>query len=318
MSKRKSSGIVSQEETITPKQAEAWINEMEQRIAQGLMKQRPVRWRAVTKYAQDMRLGNWLVTHQGIAWNTEGDLIDGQNRLRAIMEAAIPVTMMVTRGVPKEVDGRMTMDTIDLGVPRSIWQAMQISHGYGGEALEMSSLARNIGRFVLTNPARKHDRDQPISTAQVIAILEKLAYAKSAERLRAIVPNKKLRQAGIVAPWCWYHKVRPKKAEAFATDFIELNNLGKGHPALLLHNLVTLASHKRYRRASELMEIVANALEAYETGESLVRLTPSSDAHAWLLRLNWPDVKKITDMLVHEEAIDMPNAAEQLEILEEK
>ena len=42
--------------------------------------------------------GDWQLTHQGIAFDTTGRLIDGQHRLHAIIEAGVPVQILVTRG----------------------------------------------------------------------------------------------------------------------------------------------------------------------------------------------------------------------------
>lgn len=63
---------------------------------------RPDRPSVVDKYAADMKKGNWKTTHQGIAIDTEGNVIDGQHRLLAIIKANLAVSFMVTYGVEKE------------------------------------------------------------------------------------------------------------------------------------------------------------------------------------------------------------------------
>lgn len=60
---------------------------------------RPLIKRAVQIYADTIRKGQWLLTSQGISFNNNGELIDGQHRLTAIIEAGIPVEMLVFRGV---------------------------------------------------------------------------------------------------------------------------------------------------------------------------------------------------------------------------
>lgn len=49
----------------------------------------------VRSFAQGMGRGEWLVTHQGIAFDTNGVLVDGQHRLAAVIEADVPVEMTV-------------------------------------------------------------------------------------------------------------------------------------------------------------------------------------------------------------------------------
>lgn len=41
----------------------------------------------VSKYAYDMKNNDWTLTHQGIAFDTDGNLADGQHRLQAVIES---------------------------------------------------------------------------------------------------------------------------------------------------------------------------------------------------------------------------------------
>ncbi len=56
---------------------------------------RATNWSYVSRLARDMRAGRFVCTHQGIAFDTNGKLIDGQHRLWAIIEAGVPVRMRV-------------------------------------------------------------------------------------------------------------------------------------------------------------------------------------------------------------------------------
>ncbi|MHC1766114.1 MAG: hypothetical protein AB9869_17740 [Verrucomicrobiia bacterium] len=296
---------------ITPAWAQEQLDELKRRVDAGLFKQRPIREGHIRRYARDMAHGKWLVTHQGIAFDSAGNLIDGQNRLHAVVRSGRVVRMMVTTGIPEtqEEAGYMrAMDGIDVGASRSIWQALQLSHGYAGSAIELSSVARNLGRFVLANPNRKMRKEyrQQLSTGSALVILEELDYRSSAERLMALVPQKTLRPALFAAPWCWYHKIKPRKAEAFATDYNTLQNLGKGHPALLLYRYVSTKNLRPRKREYDLMSLVANALVTYEQGETLQSLRPNDDAHLWLLKNNWPHAERITDLLIGEKAAEQP------------
>jgi hypothetical protein len=77
---------------ITPEDAKKYLGKNYQ-------KNRKLRSGVVSRYARDMKNGNWGITHQGIAFNTRGELIDGQHRLAAIVECGEPITMMVVRDV---------------------------------------------------------------------------------------------------------------------------------------------------------------------------------------------------------------------------
>jgi hypothetical protein len=47
--------------------------------------------------------GHWLLTHQGIAISNNGVVLDGQHRLRAVLETGISVEMLVTSNVEESV-----------------------------------------------------------------------------------------------------------------------------------------------------------------------------------------------------------------------
>ena len=78
-------------EVITPRQAEAYLA--------ANVGNRPVLRAVVARYAREMAAGNWLLTHQGIAFDSQGKLVDGQHRLMAIIEAGRAVQMVVTRDI---------------------------------------------------------------------------------------------------------------------------------------------------------------------------------------------------------------------------
>ncbi|MEZ7006858.1 hypothetical protein [Streptomyces sp. AD55] len=58
--------------------------------------------------------GEWKLTHQGIAFDEDGLLLDGQHRLHAIIEAKTPVEMLVFNGLAKDV-----FPVLDTGKRRS-------------------------------------------------------------------------------------------------------------------------------------------------------------------------------------------------------
>lgn len=68
----------------------------------------------VAALAEAIRRSEWKLTHQGIAFDEAGYLLDGQHRLHAIVEAKIPVQMMVFHGLPREI-----FPVLDTGKRRS-------------------------------------------------------------------------------------------------------------------------------------------------------------------------------------------------------
>ncbi|MFF7414870.1 MULTISPECIES: hypothetical protein [Streptomyces] len=68
----------------------------------------------VRALAETILRGEWKLTHQGIAFDETGALLDGQHRLHAIIEANAPVEMLVFDGVARDV-----FPVLDTGKRRS-------------------------------------------------------------------------------------------------------------------------------------------------------------------------------------------------------
>jgi len=74
---------------------------------------RPVSDTQVDLFAKLIAEGSWRLTHQGIAFDSRGGLIDGQHRLRGIIAAGIAVPAMVVRGLDHGA-----IEAVDTGLVR--------------------------------------------------------------------------------------------------------------------------------------------------------------------------------------------------------
>lgn len=99
--------VTTKVEKITPAKAQQYLEKN--------TSNRPLRKTRVAKYARAMQGGEWYVTNQGLAFNCDGSLLDGQHRLHAVIQAGVPVKMAVTRGLD-----RASMFGIDTGGNRSV------------------------------------------------------------------------------------------------------------------------------------------------------------------------------------------------------
>lgn len=75
---------------------------------------RPIRKHKIKEMSDDMKGGKWRLSHQGIAIDTNGNLADGQHRLKAVVESGETVKMLVTTGCSPENFG-----ITDTGSPRT-------------------------------------------------------------------------------------------------------------------------------------------------------------------------------------------------------
>lgn len=140
---------------ITPAMASAWLakNKRNRKIAK----------RRVESYAREMANGNWMEHHQGIAFYEDGTLADGQHRLAAVVQAGVPVPMMVTRGVP-EVSGLM----IDGHQRRELHQSIKIS-----------GLADWIGKDEVATGKLMMQIEQGNTASMSISHLEMIEYCEA-------------------------------------------------------------------------------------------------------------------------------------------
>lgn len=101
----KSGFVVGEVEIITPSIAAEYLknNEGNRQVMQSRVKE----------YATEIKSGRWRHTHQGIAFDRQGNILDGQHRLSAIVRAGVPVRMAVYRDQDRE-----NFDKIDTGYNR--------------------------------------------------------------------------------------------------------------------------------------------------------------------------------------------------------
>lgn len=100
--------------TVTPGLAREWLGRNEGN--------RNLKQLKIAAYVRDILAGKWMVTGEAIKFDWNGRLIDGQNRLHAIIKANKPVVLLVVRGL--DPDSQKVLDT---GAKRSAADALKMS-----------------------------------------------------------------------------------------------------------------------------------------------------------------------------------------------
>lgn len=77
---------------------------------------------AIKRFVADMLAGEWQWTGEPIRFAVDGTLIDGQNRLHAIVESGVTLPMLVIRGLP--MDAQRDIDT---GTPRKLQDVLKLN-----------------------------------------------------------------------------------------------------------------------------------------------------------------------------------------------
>lgn len=120
-------------ETITPELAKEYLK--------CNTSNRPLRKGVIDFLAREIKEGSWKTTHQGIAFDYYGRLIDGQHRLHAIASSGIPVEILVTRGVDPS-----SFQVLDCGVKRTDADRLNISTEESGVISCLSYLIVDSGK----------------------------------------------------------------------------------------------------------------------------------------------------------------------------
>lgn len=82
---------------------------------------RKYRYNQIGKLSEAIENGEWQVTNQGLAFDKEGNLIDGQHRLAAVLQTRKTVPMMVATNMAPEI-----FNVVDTGSKRSTGDALDI------------------------------------------------------------------------------------------------------------------------------------------------------------------------------------------------
>lgn len=175
---------------VTPLRAQTWLDHN--------IHNRNVNKGKVVSFARQIVNGDYVDTHQGVAFNEAGDLIDGQHFLKAVVMTNLTVRRMVTFGLPNKPSGKnfTTMDVVDTG-GRSVADQLKISHGITESGPKKQIC---IALATLCYGARTRN----LSVGQTLDVLK--AFEFSVEFfIRNRAKEAGLRQIGVLAGFAFAH-----------------------------------------------------------------------------------------------------------------
>lgn len=219
-------------ETVSVDMASLWLGKM--------AANRSCRQAVVNCYLADMKKGNWH--HQGdpIRFNVDGQLIDGQHRLRALILYGKPLEFLIVRGVPVEA-----MSTIDAGVKRSAADQFTIL-GHSHASMRAATLrllmsyrlsgGQSIQKSIAELDSRgKKTLRRPPTTDELLAEMkhwpsldESFKWAQPAKAMKGIGPSM------FVALHYLFAQKDENAADEFMAGLLEGVNLPKSSPILAL------------------------------------------------------------------------------------
>ena len=163
--------------TITPKLAEEWLGKN--------IKNRAISKRLVSAYARDMTAGYWRLTGEPISFNKNGDMVNGQHRLLACIQALTPFTSLVVYGV-----GATASLVLDAGRSRR-----------AGDILKMNGIDNPVWLAAAANwlmcIKSGSARGQQFTRSETLACIEKHPIlGESAEQIASMIGG-----SGFIGPF---------------------------------------------------------------------------------------------------------------------
>jgi hypothetical protein len=254
------SGVHSSIDTITPEIAAEWLTRN--------TLNRPQKPRKIAEYARDMAAGNWKMTGESIKFSRDGRLLDGQNRLLAIIAAQVSVRIMVITGLEPD-----TQDAMDAGARRSGSDQLHL-HGKVNTIVMAAVISVMLGyqRGLLVRAG--DDIRQTFTHAEILAFADATPLIDEAAMAAIRVRRLGLPTGVTGAAWLILHEVDPEECVQFFDDIAEYRTGGAGDP---LSALIKRAGHDREQRKrvrpGEHLYMIIRVWNARRSGERLTKIT---------------------------------------------
>ncbi|HEY9290857.1 MAG TPA: hypothetical protein VIP98_06225 [Microlunatus sp.] len=234
---------------------------------------RPLSKSVVQAFAEAMRRDDWKVTHQGIAIDTNGVLVDGQHRLAAVIEADRPVEMTVFTEVPAD-----TFDVLDTGKKRSAADVLAVE----GErsTLQLASMIRTTWLYDNRPDMSWSGGSASVTNHQIIQTLEEnpkiREYLSVGEHLAHEVGM--IKSAAGAASYLVSRVNSQRKLEPWFEGLIDGAGLRRTDARLKFRNLMLNMARRqagevrRRRDTREHVGLYLTAFNAWASGEPVSRL----------------------------------------------
>ena len=200
-------------------------------ILLGMPAQRPLSKNNLKYFCDMIRSGRFKTTHQVIAFNRAGVLIDGQHRLTACVDVDMPIEVQASFNLEDD-----SFDSLDRGRPRS--QADDLICGGIAEGRKNSQILAAAARQLFHYDAGRAPWSPypKTSLAEIKDTLERhphldfaVAYAVKNERRGTGVPG-----SSMAAFYALFREVNPTKADDYLRQVVIGEGIYPGDPAYVM------------------------------------------------------------------------------------
>lgn len=259
---------------VTPALAKQWL-ELN-------FNNRKLKSNKISQYARDMREENWRYTGEAIKFNKLGHLVDGQNRLHAIIDAEVTLPMLVVTGLKEDAQ-----EVMDSGASRGASDALDF-RGYN-RPQELGAMARvhyvwQVQQAFTTCMNSPAATSWP-STAEVIRHVEdNPELPKLTTRARAVVRQLRLPVGSVGATYYEFRQIDEEEAEQFIDNILDFELAGKGDPiATLIKRCQEMALRREIVRPATGIFMMVKTWNAVRSGEAMQKFQFGSQPRGWAL-----------------------------------
>jgi hypothetical protein len=259
------------------RRTDAWDTTLEitpakaQMLLAAMPAQRPLYRHNVERFRILLRSGRFRKTHQGIAFNIRGDLMDGQHRLAACVETDIPIVVRVFFNEPSD-----NFAYIDRGRPRTLSDDLttRTHTGGGSEGAILQAAIRIIWHLESNrSPWQTGGAEAAPPLAEAEAILTRRRHLLEASRFAMTHSRRGLPASALAAFYALFLEADAAKADAFITQIVKGENLQEGDPAYACRlYLERLRDGKRTAARAGLMIALVRCWNSFHAGRRLQRV----------------------------------------------
>lgn len=262
---------------VTPELAAEWLKRNR--------RNRKIRKSFLEAYITDMRNGAWLTTHEGIAFDEDGNLMDGQHRLEALVHAKRTVLMVVSTGWPTSQRQKKTMDVVNMGANRSLADQLHLQHGV--EKRDAAQVVKICNSIVAASFGMGRVRR---STTDTILGVFALYKPEILWLLANPVKIRGLGQATVLAALAMHYALFPKPTEEALRRLVTGADLASGNPLLPLRNWLMSSESD----VATVRQAVFHHLYAFKRGQSVSQVCLNNDeAYLHVMDLSQVRMEKI-------------------------
>lgn len=211
---------------------------------------------AVAYYKEQIERGAWQVNGESIKIAHDGTLLDGQHRLRAVVESGKPIKTFVARGLSEE-----SFKTIDAGKSRTHADYLKIN-GREGALSQLAAAARvamafndSTGEYVYSS--------KKVSPTDMISYVDR--HSGLSDSLSIVGENVSRVMSKSVAAGCHYifSIVDSEAAHQFFESLGTGANLKEGSPILAVRNRLMAIRATGRAGGSHQKMVVAYLVQAF-------------------------------------------------------